>query len=421
MIDGLVVDAQRLNKLTGKYAALDETGDYTTFISDTKPLAYRSQAVTGLGLYPDYIKDGAELSGAKKFFMEQMQRQDKIVQGNKPYHYFKPGVYNDIVNWDFKSYYVKIFEQICNHVDETYFGKEIKSIARKNAAIIAMRKNGTMFSEIATTKPMVDIEDIAANSIKIDANNNKDEFLRMVHGLSQGPFVDEIDGRVSKIVRNALTFGFGYQQKHAKINNISALVMFFASELLKKSIQELMNIGGYRVIYSHTDSFMVEHLNTKDLDQAIRTASGLIDAEYFGNTEIISMGFNNLNNKAKYEDLLILNQNSYIASTVAPRRRDIHLKIAGLNTLSECALGIDKQGNTIQDFLWEHIGEVFSNKQIQDEQKSFLYSVLKHRLSPEYEQKIRTMWSRGDSKLFAKAVIESKTIKFVNYLKREIK
>ena len=216
-------------------------------------------------------------------------------------------------------------------------------------------------------------------------------------------------------------FGFGYQQKNARINNISTLVMFFAKELLRKSIDELLSISGTKVIFSHTDSFMIENIGTsfKEVDNAIRSACGLIDAEYFGNTEVISMGLDNINIKGKFEDMMILNHNSYIASTIATKgRRNMHLRIAGLNTLSESALGIDKQGQDIQDFLFNNISDVFSWNDIPGENKEFLYSILKHRLAPEYEKSLIDKWQSNDKSLYKKAVTVSNTVKHLNYLKK---
>ena len=400
------------------YSAIDSSGIVTEVNPDRKQLAYKSQTVNGLGFYTF----NQNLVGAKRFFLDNMARQDKIVNGNTFYHYFKRGIYHDIVYFDFKSYYVKIFQQICNHIDEQFFGKQITSIVTKKIALEQLRKKGTKFSNNAMKKPLVEIDDIASHSIKLDANSDKDEMLKMIKALSESDFVDDADMRVSKATRNALVFGFGYQQKYGKINNVSALVMFFAKEVMRHTIEELLTIGGYQAIYSHTDSFMVEHLNTGDLDQAIRTACGLVDAEFFGNTEVISLGFNDISIKGKFEDLFILNQYSYISSTIAPQgKRNIQLKIAGLNTLSECALGIDEKGESIKAFLNDNLADLFSLKEMAGEEKEFLYSLMKYRLSSEYVNKLNERWlSKNYNALAQKAIIRSKTIKHLNYLKKEI-
>lgn len=419
MIEGQIVDSFRLNptKPEEKYAVLDELGNYS-IIPKKKLLAYKSQTCNEVGLYD--LREN--LVGAKRIFLDNMKRQKKIVYGNSFYHYYKPGIYSDIIYFDFKAYYVKIFEQICNHIDEEYMGKIISSLAIRNTAIRNMQKNRTFFSHEALKHPLVDIDDIAQKGIKIDSND-KSEMLRTISQLSDATFKDEVDKRVSKITRNAMVFGFGYQQKNARVNNICALVMFFAKEVLKKSVDELMVFSGEKTIFSHTDSFMIQHIDTKDLDNAIRSACGLVDAEYFGNTEVISLGLNNISIKGKFEDLMILNQNSYIYSTIAPRgKRDIHLKIAGLSTLSECGLGIDAKGETIQDALFNNISDVFSWNKTEGSDREFLYSVMKYRLSPDYENTLKDKWSKNNIKeLSQKAVIFSRTIKQVNDIKQAVK
>ena len=411
MLEGNVIDTL---SLSDRYAGIDELGNVTYFNGERKQQAYQSQAVRDMGLY----SFNANLVGAKRFFLQHMARHDKIVYGNTIYQYAKKGLYQDVVYFDYKNYYVKIFEQICSHIDESYFGKEVSGIVTKKTYLKQLKDNGVPFSKEALKKPLVLIDDIAEHSIKLDAGNDKTEILKMINGLSNANFYDEADKRVAKITRNAIAFGFGFQQKHAKINNISALVMFFAKDLLKKTIEQLLSITGEQTIFSHTDSFMLPHLNTKDLDEAVRTACGLVDAEYFGNTEVLSMGLNNISIKGKFEELLVISPYAYVASTVAPRgKRDIQLRIAGLHTTSMCGLGIDKKGTDIQEFLNDHMQELFSWSPIKDEDKEYLYSILKYRLAPEFEESLKTMWQDNNKKLYEKAVIISKTIKHLNYLK----
>lgn len=413
LLDGQIMDTYRLPN--DRFGVLDSNGHYEMFNQDKKMNIYRSQCVSDNGLYPT----DRNIQGAQWFFGNHMKFHDKIISGNSAFYYNKPGLYFDVVYWDVKRYYPTLFNQIANHIDQDYFGYALElSKEARQAELDRMRKNGTKFSQRASKRPIIPITDLAKNAIKIDCSDNS-EMIRKIKALSDGPFVDEADMRVSKITRNALCFGLGFRQKNARINNVCALVMFFARKVLSYAIEELRQ--KHNVLYSHTDSFMCEHLHTKELDEAIRTASGLVDNEYFGNTEIISLGLNNVGIKAKYEELMIFNQMAYIGSTIAPKgKRDFQLKIASMaqDSQSWC---IDREGHNIQEELNNSIGELFSpTKLISNYETEFLYSNLKLRLSDSYRDKLIDMWDKENPKVYDKACVLSQTLKNINQLKRNL-
>ena len=411
MIEGLVIDTHRLSD--GKYGAMDNNGFWDSFQSKHKSLLYKSQAVSDLQLY----NSSRNLQGAKKFYLDNMQRHNRIINGNSFYRSFKKGIYPDIVNFDMKRFYPTIFEQICNHIDESYFGKGSSNIVRNRPILKEFQKRGTKFSASAIEKPIVEIEDIATNAVRLDCGDHS-RMTEKIRKLSEADFTDEMDKRVAKITRNSLCFGFGFQNKNALTNNISALVMFFGREILRHILEEIKVTSGLESIYTHTDGIFVSNIHTGELDSAIRTACGLVDAEYFGNTEIISLSLHNINIKAKYEEIIVLGQYAYIGASILPQgKRLLNIKVAGLHTSSSCEIGETQRGESIQEVLNDNYSDLFSTKQIQGEDKDFLYSLLQHRLSDEYLPNLRKMWRDNDKKIYSKAVVISQTIKNINYLK----
>ena len=414
MLDGLIMDTYRLpNERCG---AMDSNGKYEMWGGHERKLSiYKSQCVSDNGLYPT----DRNIQGAEQYFIAHMQKHDRIISENSAFYLDKTGIFPDITYFDIKAYYPKIFEQIANHIDQSYFGRKLTlSKEAKQSELDKMRKRGTAFTKEASHKPIVPITDLARNAIKIDCSDNS-EMIRKIRNLSSGPFVDEADMRVSKMTRNALCFGLGYKQKNAKTNNVCALVMFFARQVMKNAIDELKQ--NHEVLYSHTDSFMIGYLNTKELDEALRTASGMVDNEYFGNTEIISLGLNNIGIKAKYEELMIMRSNAYIGSMVAPKgRRTFDIKLSGVSTDSK-SWCVEREGHDIQEELNNNIGELFNpTNQMPKAETEFLYSNLKLRLSDEYRGKLIDMWSKENPKVFDKACVLSKTVKNINQLKKKM-
>lgn len=408
MIEGLITDTHKLPN--ERYEAVDNNGIHDIFQSKHKSLLYRSETVQEAQLY----NSTRNLQGAKSFFIRHINRQDKIIYNNSFYRSYKVGLHQNIVVFDMKSYYPTIFRQICNHIDEQYVGK----LSRGRVANWKLRRDmNTKFKKFALKKPMQDISDLAKGAIKID-NGQHDEFVKKITQLSEASFVDEIDRRIAKITRNAMVFGFGYKNKEGVISNISALVMFFGREIIRNVIQQL-EANGIESVYSHTDCLFLPHIQTRDLDEAIRTACGIVDNQYFGNTEIVSFSLNNIGIKNKFEDLMVLNANSYVASTVAPLgKRDVMIKIAGMNSNSECSMGITQKGESIAQILQDNYADVFNmNKEIEGQDKDFLYGHLKHRLAPEYETRLDEMWRSNDKRVYSRAVKISQTIKNINYLK----
>jgi hypothetical protein len=410
MLEGLIVDSFKTKN--GDYGAMDDLGFRTTFKMEKKTHIYRSQAVSDLGLYTT----DRNIQGAEHFFKNHMERHDKIISGNSAFYLNKPGIYHDIIYFDLKRYYGTIFSQIANHISPDYFGKwkKLSEIGRR----IALKGTRTKFTKEAQKKPIVNVKDLATNAVRIDCCDNF-EMIDKIKRLSEALYTDEADRRVAKITRSALCFGLGYKQKNAKIANACALTMFFAKEVLRNAIAELGQ--KYNVIFSHTDSFMVEHLSTKDLDDAIRTASGIVDRDYFGNTEIISLGLNHVGIKGKFEDLAIFNANSYMGSTIEPQgKRQIIMKFSGMHTTSACTMGITRNGETIQEALQEQYSDLFSLKPLEGQEKDFLYGLLNLRLSPEYEARLDTMWRDDDKRVYERAVSTSQSIRNINLHKRNL-
>ncbi|MHB1764768.1 MAG: hypothetical protein ACYCS1_04415 [Gammaproteobacteria bacterium] len=406
MINGLVVDTQKITD--GHFLAQQNEGASVEFTPQHKLMIYRSSTLNRLGFYNDSRID-SNLGAAKNLYLKHMSRQKKIVFGNKAFLKHKKGVFPDIIYWDFKRFYPLIFTQIANHVDEEYLGKQIKGIVKRKQFISKI--NG--ISKTASKAKLVQITDIAKNSISID-KNNKDSFCNIINDLSsQTEFFDDADRAVSKIIRNSLAYGFGYQQKHARINNISALVMYFASLIMSNTVKELED-RGHDVIFSHTDSFQIGHMNTREIEDCIIASANSVDAEYFGGTGIIHMNWDNISSKEKFEDVMILNQNSYIYTKQAARGKlELGLAMGGMHTLKTNALGITRDNESLQEILNEHIPEILSNDKEffkKYENKMFLFSLIKYRLSEDYKNRLIQLWQNKDSKLYKKAIIQDNTI-----------
>ena len=397
----LIVDTK---KAGSQFLATD--GENWSVIPNQKVLIYKSDFLNSLGYY-DKIPEN--LAFAKNLFLKNFERQEKLIYGNSAFLSYKQGLYSDIIYFDFKHFYPQVFKLIANHIDENYFGKEIKGIVKRKQFFA---NSNIPFSKSAKKAKLVSIDDIAKNSIAID-KNDKSQFIEEVEKINNNQiWKDEADKLVAKITRNAMAYGFGYQQKIARINNISALVMFFARKIMEYSIKALQR-RGYEVIFSHTDSFMLGHINTKDLDEAIKEACENVNIEYFNGIDIIHLDLNNISIKQKFDDIIIANQNAYLYSISAPRGKHIvELAIAGFHTLRQNGLGIAKDNTNIQDFLNEHYNELFPiDKEffLKYGSKEFLYSTLKYRLDEAYTKKILDMWFKGED-LSDKAVISSPTI-----------
>ena len=392
--------------------AVDTNGNRTIFKKQKKNLAYFSQTCDSFGLY-EHIPQN--LVGAKQKFLKAVKRQRKIIYGNTFYRKYEAGLYADIIYFDFKHFYQEIFSQIANHINEDYFGKEVKSIvARKQ--FIKKEAQRIAYSKTALTKPLVDINDIAKNGIKIDANKDKRELIDFTQQLSSAENTDKIDGMVAKITRNALAYGFGYQQKNASVSNISSLVMFFAKSIMEITINEL-EARHNRVVFSHTDSFMTSHIQTKDIDDSIKYACIMINEEYFGGVPILNFDLGSISIKNKFDELMVLNTNAYIYKD----RKGIGLAIAGINTTKNNAIGMSRKGEKLDDILNDNSGLLFSKdrNELFDRYKDteFMYSSLKYRIDESYEQKLIKLWEGNKDTELQKQVVEvSRTIKDIKML-----
>lgn len=392
--------------------AVDTNGNRTIFKKQKKNLAYFSQTCDSFGLY-DQIPQN--LAGAKQKFLKAVKRQRKIIYGNTFYRKCEAGLYADIIYFDFKHFYQEIFSQIANHINEDYFGKEVKSIvARKQ--FIQKETQRIAYSKTALTKPLVDINDIAKNCIKIDANKDKQELIDFTEQLSSAENTDKIDGMVAKTTRNALAYGFGYQQKNASVSNISSLVMFFAKRIMEITVNEI-EARQNRVIFSHTDSFMTSHIKTKDIEDSIKYACVVINDEHFGGVPILNFDIGSISIKNKFEELMVLNNNAYIYKD----RKGIGLAIAGINTTKNNAIGMSRKGEKIDDILNDNSGLLFSkdrnelfNKYADTE---FMYSSLKYRIDESYVRRLVKLWEGHNDTELQKQVVEvSKTIKDIKML-----
>ena len=395
-----------------KAYAIDNEDKHAIFNRERKDLAYFSQTCDKFGLYENFKENLIE---AKRMFLKSVKRQRKIIYGNTFYRKSINGLYADIIYFDFRHFYQEIFCQIANHIDEDYFGREIKGIVVRKQ-FLANEAKRIKYTESAMQKPLVDIKDIAKNSIRIDANKDKEGIKRITTDITNAESTDKIDGAVAKITRNAMVYGFGYQQKNASVSNISALVMFFAKKLMETSINEIES-RGHKVVFSHTDSFMLSHFNTKDIDDSIRFATEQVNEAYFGGVPILKFDFGSLSIKNKFEELMILNPNAYIYSTI---HKKVSLAIAGLNTTKNNGLGITRKGEQLDDILADNKEAVFSkdkeffNKWSDTE---FLYSTLKHRLDESYSNKLASLWENGnDTEVQKRAVSISCTIKDIKTL-----
>ncbi len=401
MIVGSIIETRRLND--GTFQALDNLGNITKFSSLRKNVNYFSPTLERYGLYNSKYR--TNLSSAKVFFTGNIKRNYGLVIGGKPFLLNKVGLYPDITYFDFKHFYANIAMQIANHIDEDYKPKPITTIVKRKEFI----KSVEGISKEAQKAKLYKIEDFSS-AVSID-KNDKSAYIEKIKDLSEeNNYYDKADAVVSKIIRNALSFGFGYQQKHARISNISVTVFYLARKFMEAFINEISK--KYEVVFSHTDSFMTTYVNTKDIEDAVREATGIIDNKFFGNTGIFSFGLKDIGIKNKFEELRILNQNSYIYSVVAQRgKREIGLAISGLNTLNTCDLGINKKGESINEILSEHSEEIIkldSNFLKDYADMEFIYGVLKYRISDDYRSKLIDKWE--NNKPMQEAVIISKTI-----------
>jgi hypothetical protein len=144
---------------------------------------------------------------------------------------------------------------------------------------------------------------------------------------------------------------------------------------------------------------MTDHFYTKDLDDAIKYACSTLNEEYFGGVPILHFNIANISIKGKFDELMILNQNSYIYSSKGDKGRDeIGLAISGLTTQKKNWGGISKNGLNIADILSENKEALlkgdkeFFNKY---EDMEFIYSPLQYRLTDEYKNKIIEDFSKG--------------------------
>ena len=392
--------------------AVDTNGNRTIFKKLKKNLAYFSQTCDSLGLYEQIPQN---LVGAKLKFLKAVKRQRKIIYGNTFYRKYTAGLYADIIYFDFKHFYQEIFSQIANHISEDYFGKEVKSIvARKQ--FIQKEAQRITYSKTALTKPLVDIKDIAKNGIRIDANKDKQELIDFTAKLTSAENTDKIDGMVAKITRNALAYGFGYQQKNASVSNISSLVMFFAKRIMEITINEL-EARQNKIVFSHTDSFMTSHMQTKDMDDSIKYACTAINEEYFGGVPIINFDIGDISIKNKFDELMVLNNNAYIYKD----RKGVGLAIAGINTTKNNGIGMSRKGEKLDDILNNNIELLFSKDRNELFSRyadtEFLYSSLKYRIDESYEQKLIKLWEGNKDTELQKQVVEvSKTIKDIKML-----
>jgi hypothetical protein len=395
----------------GKGYAEDTEDNHTLFSKERKELAYYSQICNKLNLY-EYIKEN--LVESKRIFIKNVKRHRKIIYGNTFYRKSINGLYADIVYFDFKHFYQEVFCQIADHIDENYFGRELKGIVLRDQFL--KKENGRVkYSKIAMKMPLVNINDIAKNGIKIDANSNKEEIKDITTRINNSDSVDKIDGAVAKITRNAMVYGFGYQQKHALVSNISALVMFFAKNLMELTVNEL-EARQHKVIFSHTDSFMLSHFNTKDMDDSIKFAALHLNEKYFGGVPILKFDFGSLSIKNKFDELMILNPNTYIYSD----RNGVHLAVSGINTTKNNGLGITRKGENLDNILNDNRNSLFSSdKEFFDKWKDteFLYSTLKYRLDESYKNKLINWWETGQDRELQKRVVSvSNTIKDIYIL-----
>lgn len=403
-----------------------ENGEFLAFQENDKPVKFNQMHKTVIYFAPTLDKLGFykisyhNLGSAKLLYLKNMKRQKKIIFGNKAFLKAEKGIYADIIYWDFKRFYPTLFNQIANHVNDDYLGKQIKGIVKKNQFI----KNIKGLSKTASKAKLVDIKDIAKNAIDVD-KFDKSNFTSLIDEISnQTEFYDDADKIVSKIIRNSLAYGFGYQQKHAKINNTSALVMHFANLIMTQTIRELEEKGN-QVIFSHTDSFQIGHTHTKEIEDCIINASQIIDTEYFGGNGIIRLDFNSISNKDKFEDVMIINQNSYIFSKKGARgKTEVGLAISGLHTLKANAIGVSQKNEWLQELLNEHKEEIFKNDDNffnKYGETTFMFSLIKHRLSEDYKDMLIRYWQEDNAKLYKKAIIQSNTFSAIRMLTKEAK
>lgn len=411
MIEGDIIETLKLQD--GFFQALDDLGNMTKFSSLRKNTIYLSPTLERYGIYQRKYR--TNLSSAKMFFLQNIKRQYGLVYGGKPFLMCRKGLYSDITYFDFKHFYANVAIQIANHIDEHYKPMPIKSIVKKKQFI----KSVDGISKTAQKAKLYKIEDFA-KSVSIE-KNDKELFIKKITELSEeNNYYDKADSVVSKIVRNALSFGFGYQQKHARISNISVMVFYLSRKFMEAFIAEIQK--KYEIVFSHTDSFMTTYVNTKDIEDAIREANAIIDNSFFSNTGIINFGFKDIGIKSKFEELRILNQNSYIYSLIAQRgRREIGIAISGLNTLNTCDLGITRKGESIKEILSEHSEEIIKldEKFLRDySDEEFIYGLLKYRLSDDYREKLVGKWQ--DNKPIRQAIIISNTIgRIHSYIKNQ--
>ncbi len=186
-----------------------------------------------------------------------------------------------------------------------------------------------------------------------------------------------------------------------------------------------LKIRGYDIIFSHTDSFMLKDFNTKDIDDAIKLGTKIIDDKYFHSNGILHFDISNLAIKGKFEELMILNQNSYIHSkTTARGKSEVKIAIAGLITTKENGLGITRRNDSIDDIISENKEAIFKQdatffKKYED--MEVLYSTLKYRLTSEYSNKLLNMWFNNTDTLSTKPIVVSNTIKQINTMMQRMR
>jgi len=369
----------------GKYYAKAEN---VSQISKRIALNYYSKALDRLDMYGDFREN---LIIPKRIFLENHLRQDKVIYGNMPFLRNKTGLYANIIYLDFRAFYPSIYKQIANHIDEKYVGKPIKNIVKRKQYISQIDKEHKFSKKAKNKALLVDIKDIAKNSVKIDLND-KSTVIELIKKIEDSEYTDIADKSVAKITRNALAFGFGYQQKIARVNNISAVVMFIANRLMDYSVRRFEEISKDSVIFSHTDSFMTQHFYTKELEDAIKYATEMLNSEYFGGVPILNFDISNITIKNKFEELLIINQNSYIYSKRESRGKlDIGLALSGITTTKKGWGGISRNNEHLDEILNDNINSLFHyDKEFFNKYQDteFIYSHLKDRLSEEYKKKI---------------------------------
>lgn len=401
MLYGEVVESGRVGS---QVFAVDTSGHSWNGKIEKRLLAFYSKSIDKLGLYSYGEKN---LLGARILFFKNFKRHYKLIKGNYPFRFAKSGLYDDIIYLDFKSFYAKVFLQIANHIDESYYGKPRKGIAEKNQFIKSFSYSSPhiSLSKKALKAPLVDINDIAQNSIAID-KNDKSEALELVNKmLSVADYEDEVDKGVAKIHRNAFVFGFGYETKFARINNISALVMFFARKIIERTAKELSK--SHEVVFSHTDSLLMDYdVSIKELDMVLKETCDVLNELYFKGVEILHFTAGDLGIKDKFEQIRILNPNVYFAVKKDAKSRLVpKIMMAGFATDNTNGIAKTKEGRTLREVMSE-IQDDILNLRIENLRKyynqEFLYDLIYYRTAEEYTKKLEDAWYSGDYEFLSK-------------------